>query len=899
MLKTVDHNPTIYLSDYRNPDFTIESTELTFNLGEEGTQVNSRLSIKRAAGAADAPLVLNAELMEVSAVAINGEELAEAEWQHEDNQLRLNSVPDEFEFSCTNLIHPETNTSLNGLYKSRTMYCSQCEPHGFRRITPYLDRPDVLSKFEVKIIADKSKYPVLLSNGNPIDRGDLEDNLHFVKWQDPFFKPAYLFALVAGDLEVVKDSFTTMSGREIDLQIFVESKDLDKVDHAMQSLKQSMKWDEETYGREYDLDIFMIVAVDDFNMGAMENKGLNIFNTSAVLANPRITTDARFQWIQAVVGHEYFHNWSGNRVTCRDWFQLSLKEGFTVYRDSCFSADLNSASVNRIEEVRALKAFQFAEDASPLAHPVQPQSYQEINNFYTMTVYEKGSEVVRMQANLLGPEKFREATDLYFNRFDGQAVTIEDFVGCISEVSGLDMTQFMNWYKQAGTPVVEVTDHYDEGSQEYRLTMKQSCPATPEASTKEPFVIPVKMGLLGAEGELALHLDGSNSGSKNDSENGPENEGEVSTETVLSFNQVEQEFLFKGVAEKPTPSLLRGFSAPVKLRFDYSQEQLLQLMRADSDGFNRWNASQQLAENVIRCAQGSEIEAIERVTDALIGSYQELLNQSDLDPAVAAMMVSLPSMEALCDSAQNENGLNLDALYSARNRVKEEVATQLQGLFERTYRNNQTDEDYSPDAEQIGQRSLKNIALNYWVASGNEEALEACYQQFSSAKNMTDCSAALSILVNTQTEAASALADQALQSFYSDWKDEALVINQWLAIQAGASKENNLARVQSLLDHDAFDITNPNKVRSLIGAFCTLNPDNFHNADGSGYEFLADQIIKLDALNPQTASRMVNPLTRWKRYDGARQALMKQQLERVGQHDLSNDVREIVNKSLA
>lgn len=899
MLKTVDHNPTIYLSDYRKPDFTIESTELTFHLGEEGTQVNSRLSIKRAAGAADAPLVLNAELMDISAVAINGEELAEAEWQHEDNQLRLNSVPDEFEFSCTNLIHPETNTSLNGLYKSRTMYCSQCEPHGFRRITPYLDRPDVLSKFEVKIIADKSKYPVLLSNGNPIDRGDLEDNLHFVKWQDPFFKPAYLFALVAGDLEVVKDSFTTMSGREIDLQIFVESKDLDKVDHAMRSLKQSMKWDEETYGREYDLDIFMIVAVDDFNMGAMENKGLNIFNTSAVLANPKITTDARFQWIQAVVGHEYFHNWSGNRVTCRDWFQLSLKEGFTVYRDSCFSADLNSASVNRIEEVRALKAFQFAEDASPLAHPVQPQSYQEINNFYTMTVYEKGSEVVRMQANLLGPEKFREATDLYFDRFDGQAVTIEDFVGCISEVSGLDMTQFMNWYKQAGTPVVEVTDHYDQDSQEYRLTMKQSCPATPETSTKEPFVIPVKMGLLGAEGELALHLDGSNSGSKNDSENGPENEGEVSTETVLSFNQVEQEFLFKGVAEKPTPSLLRGFSAPVKLRFEYIQEQLLQLMRADSDGFNRWNASQQLAENVIRDAQSSEIDAIERVTDPLIGSYQELLNQSDLDPAVAAMMVSLPSMEALCDSAQNENGLDLDSLYAARNRVKEEVATQLQGLFERTYRNNQTDEDYSPDAEQIGQRSLKNIALNYWVASGNEEALEACYQQFSSAKNMTDCSAALSILVNTQTEAASALADQALQSFYSDWKDEALVINQWLAIQAGASKENNLARVQTLLDHDAFDITNPNKVRSLIGAFCTLNPDNFHNADGSGYAFLADQIIKLDTLNPQTASRMVNPLTRWKRYDDARQALMKQQLERVGQHDLSNDVREIVNKSLA
>jgi|SaaInlV_100m_DNA_5_1039725.scaffolds.fasta_scaffold02018_5 aminopeptidase N len=883
MLKTVDHNPTIYLSDYRKPDFLIEHTQLEFRLGEQGTQVDSVLQIRRTAdAAADAALVLNAENMDVSTVAIDGENLPETDWVHLADELIIKSVPDSFNLSCSNLIHPETNTSLNGLYKSRTMYCSQCEPHGFRRITPYLDRPDVLSKFQVKIIADKTKYPVLLSNGNPINKGELEDNLHFAEWQDPFLKPAYLFALVAGDLEVVEDSFTTMSGRKITLQIFVESKDLDKVDHAMKSLKQSMTWDEETYGREYDLDIFMIVAVDDFNMGAMENKGLNIFNTSAVLANPKITTDARFQWIQAVVGHEYFHNWSGNRVTCRDWFQLSLKEGFTVFRDSSFSADLNSEAVNRIEEVRSLKAFQFAEDAGPLSHPVQPQSYQEINNFYTLTVYEKGAEVVRMQANLLGPEKFRQATDLYFDRYDGQAVTIEDFVGCISEISGLDMTQFMNWYRQAGTPVVEVTDEYDADAREYRLTMTQSCPPTPESSSKDPFVIPIKMGLLGESGELSLSLKGA---------------ATSELEKVLSFHQSSQVFVFTDVQEHPTPSLLRGFSAPVKLKYDYSKDQLLHLIHSDSDGFNRWNASQLLAEHVIREVQSIDAEDIAKHIDALIGSYQELLNQTDLDPAVAAMMISLPSMEALCDGTDGD--LDLGSLYKARNAVRLELATQLQGLFERIYRNNESEEVYEPSAVQIGQRSLKNIALSYWAASESEEALQACQHQFETADNMTDCAAALSTMVNTQTQAAEVLADKALEAFYDQWNDEPLAVNQWLAIQASASNAGNLSRVRSLLDHDAFDTTNPNKVRSLIGAFCTLNPDNFHNIDGSGYEFLADQIIKLDSLNPQTASRMVNPLTRWKRYDETRQKLMKAQLERIGQGELSSDVREIVNKSLA
>ena len=874
MANLAETQKTIYLKDYQKPDFQINQTHLTFTLGEEGTEVNSQLNITRAEGVKpDQPLVLNAEAMEVLVVAIDGEPLALDQWQHKDDLLQVQTSAKDFVLSCTNRIHPEKNTSLNGLYQSRTMFCSQCEPHGFRRITPYLDRPDILSKFQVKVIGDKDKYPILLSNGNPIDRGELENNLHYVEWQDPILKPAYLFALVGGDLEVVEDSFTTMSGREVLLQIYVETKDLDKVDHAMLSLKQSMQWDEETYGREYDLDIFMIVAVDDFNMGAMENKGLNIFNTSAVLANPKITTDARFQWIQAVVGHEYFHNWSGNRVTCRDWFQLSLKEGFTVFRDSHFSADLNSAAVKRIEDVRTLRAHQFAEDSGPLAHPVQPQSYQEINNFYTLTVYEKGAEIVRMQANLLGPEKFRQATDLYFDRFDGQAVTIEDFVGCVSEVSGLDMSQFMNWYTQAGTPVVEATDQYNPETKEYRLKLKQSCPATPESVSKSPFVIPIKLGLIGTSGELDFII--------NEVEH-----GSPQKEAVISFNKESQDFVFKGVLERPTPSLLRGLSAPVKLRYPYTEDQLTHLIRTDTDGFNRWDASQQLAERVIQGDISPQV---------LVSSYRELLNQTHMDPAVTAMMVSLPSMEALSDASDS---LNIDSLYQSRSDIRNLIATELESLFKATYLANQSTDKYQPSAEQIGCRSLKNTALAYWVASESEEALAACYTQYQQADNMTDASTALSILVNAKTLEAKELASKALQDFYAQWKDEALVVNQWLALQATSAAPGNLERVKALLGHQAFDIKNPNKVRSLIGAFCGLNPHNFHNIEGSGYRFLADKIIQLDSINPQTASRMVTPLTRWKRFAATRQALMREELERIAAQNLSSDVREIVSKSL-
>ena len=873
MADVAEVQKTIYLKDYQAPDFQIEDTQLTFQLGEEGTEVRSILKIKRSTADIAKPLVLNAELMDINRVAINDKDLDSALWEHSDNLLSIQTELVEFTLSCTNTIHPETNTSLNGLYRSRTMFCSQCEPHGFRRITPYLDRPDVLSTFCVKVIGDKSKYPILLSNGNSIASGDLDGNQHYVEWQDPIPKPAYLFALVGGDLEVVEDRFTTMSGRDVLLQIYVEPKDLDKVDHAMLSLKQAMKWDEEAYGREYDLDIFMIVAVDDFNMGAMENKGLNIFNTSAVLANPKITTDARFQWIQAVVGHEYFHNWSGNRVTCREWFQLSLKEGFTVFRDSHFSADLNSPAVKRIEDVRTLRAYQFAEDAGPLAHPVQPRSYQEINNFYTMTVYEKGAEIVRMQANLLGPEKFRQATDLYFDRFDGQAVTIEDFVGCVSEISGLDMGQFMNWYKQAGTPVVEATDQYDSETKEYRLRLKQSCPATPESASKAPFVIPIKLGLIGQVGELDFITDKS------------EHNG-AQKESVISFNKASQEFVFKEVLEKPTPSLLRGLSAPVKLHYPYTKDQLTHLIQTDTDGFNRWDASQQLAERVIQGDIAPEV---------LVNSYRELLQQTDTDPAVTAMMVSLPSMEALSDASSN---LDIEALYKSRSEVRDLVAKELEPLFNVVYLANQSADKYQPSAEQIGRRSLKNTALSYWVATESEEGIAACYAQYQQADNMTDASTALSILVNAKAAKAQELASKALQDFYDQWKDEALAVNQWLVIQASSAAPGNLERVLTLLDHQAFDIKNPNKVRSLIGAFCGLNPHNFHNIDGSGYQFLADKIIQLDAINPQTASRMVTPFTRWKRFNGTRQALMRSELERIAAQNLSSDVREIVSKSL-
>jgi len=882
---------TIFLKDYQVSDFLIDNTDLHFTLGDEITVVEAKLRMRRNPKSKDqdAALVLNGQDMTLLSVSINDVLLAEETYSVNDEALTIVELPECFEL-CTRVeIKPQNNTSLEGLYRSRTMYCTQCEAEGFRKITYYLDRPDVLSEFTTTVVADKAKYPVLLSNGNPVTRGELDNGLHFTTWHDPFKKPAYLFALVAGTLTAVEDSFTTCSGRDITLQIFVEDKDLDKCDHAMASLKNSMKWDEEVYGREYDLDIFMIVAVDDFNMGAMENKGLNIFNTSCVLAKQETTTDAGFQRVEAVVAHEYFHNWSGNRVTCRDWFQLSLKEGFTVFRDAEFSADMGSRTVKRVEDVSFLRTLQFAEDAGPMAHPVQPAAFIEISNFYTLTIYEKGAEVVRMIHTLLGSKLFRKGSDLYFDRNDGDAATIEDFVGAMEDASGRDLTQFKLWYAQAGTPRVDVSDAYDENTGQYELTFKQRCPTTPEATAEEkkPQHIPVAMGLMGEAGNLPVKLF--------------ENKSDVvptdNTHCILELTEAEQTFTFTDLPERPIPALFRGFSAPIKLHFDYSREDLMALMSREDDGFCRWNASQLLAVDIIE----QNIELVQKgrslqVDECLIEAFETVLNDESLDPAMVALMLQLPSEAYLSELA---GVVDVDAIHTARNGVKECIAHALKEHFTAAYDRSEVTEAYLPNAEQIAKRSLRNVALSYLMTAGGDDALDLCQQQFDQGDNMTEVMAALSLLVNTENPKAQCIKNDALERFYQRWSTEPLVVNQWFSVQSMCSLPNGLERVHQLMNHAAFDFKNPNKIRSVVGAFCNNNAVNFHRVDGTGYEFLADQVIALNELNPQIASRLLAPLTKWRRYDETRQSLMQQALKRIlAQPELSKDVFEVVTKSL-
>lgn len=898
---------TIFLKDYTVPSFLIEKTELHFELEETQTRVSSKLLIRRnpeLVGNNQASLQLDGQDMVLESLRIDGQELSPEDYVVGEESLTIRSLPTfvgesidaGFVLECVTLIRPQENTSLEGLYKSRTMFCTQCEAEGFRKITYYLDRPDVMSVFTTTIVADKQKYPVLLSNGNDIDRGDLDDGRHWVSWEDPFRKPCYLFALVAGDLKHIEDTFTTCSKRDITLRIFVEEKDLDKCDHAMASLKHAMRWDEEVYGREYDLDIFMIVAVDDFNMGAMENKGLNIFNTSCVLANPATTTDLAFQRVEAVVAHEYFHNWSGNRVTCRDWFQLSLKEGFTVFRDAEFSADMGSRSVKRVEDVSFLRTAQFAEDAGPMAHPVRPDSYMEISNFYTLTIYEKGAEVVRMIRELLGPDSFRAGSDLYFERHDGQAVTTEDFVRAMEDASGVDLSQFRRWYTQAGTPQLKISANYDASAQTYELLVRQSCPPTPEQSHKEPFHIPLRLGLLDADGnEVPLVLAGEQ-----------EPASTAPTERVLDITREVQNFVFKGVKSEPVPSLLRGFSAPVKLQFDYSRDDLLFIMTRDSDGFNRWSAAQDLAVAVIQemlqahqAGQQPDIDPrlLNAVGNVLRGAVDDARGAGKLDQAMLAQLLSLPTeayLGELCDE------IDVDGIHVVREQLADKLATMHASTFAELYALCQSDAPYSADAANIARRALKNCCLAYLVRTQEPAWLEVCYKQFVEAGNMTDVDAALRLLINSQAPAAESLRTQALTDFYQRWQHESLVVNQWFSVQAIASRPGTLRRVKALMDHEAFDIRNPNKVRALISAFCNMNAVNFHDLSGDGYVFLADQVITLNRLNPQIAARLLTPLTRWKRYNPARQQLMKAQLERVqAEPELSKDVYEVVSKSLA
>lgn len=882
-----EQSKTIYLKDYQVPDYLIDETHLTFELFEDHSLVHAQLIMRRnpEAGAGLPPLVLDGQQLELLELKLDDRELGEGDYSLTASHLTLQPTQERFVVDSSVRIHPESNTALEGLYKSGTMFCTQCEAEGFRKITFYLDRPDVMSKFTTTVSAEQHAYPVLLSNGNPVASGSEEGGRHWATWEDPFKKPAYLFALVAGDLWCVEDSFTTMSSREVALRIYVEPENIDKVQHAMDSLKRSMKWDEEVYGREYDLDIFMIVAVNDFNMGAMENKGLNIFNSSCVLAKAETATDAAHQRVEAVVAHEYFHNWSGNRVTCRDWFQLSLKEGFTVFRDSEFSADTHSRTVKRIEDVAYLRTHQFAEDAGPMAHPVRPDAYMEISNFYTLTIYEKGSEVLRMIHTLLGPELFRKGSDLYFERHDGQAVTCDDFVKAMEDASGIDLTQFKRWYTQAGTPRLQVSEAYDASAQTYSLTFRQSCPPTPGQSEKLPFVIPLALGLLDAQGnELPLRLQGEATAS--------------GTGRVLSITEAEQTFTFEGIAEQPLPSLLRGFSAPVKLSFPYSRDQLMFLMQHDSDGFNRWEAGQQLSVQVLQeligqYQRGEELALDQRLVEAL----RTLLLDESLDQAMVAEMLSLPGEAYLTEIS---DVADVEAIHEAREFARLQLADALYAPLLARYQANRDVSRATPyvaEAAHFARRSLQNIALSYLMLSQQAEVLAACVEQFENADNMTERLAALAVLVNSPFEAERS---KALAMFADFFKDDALVMDQWFSVQAGSPLPGGLERVHALMQHEAFTLKNPNKVRALIGAFANQNLINFHQADGSGYRFLADQVITLNALNPQIASRLLAPLTRWRKYAPARQAQMKAELERIlASGELSSDVYEVVSKSLA
>jgi aminopeptidase N len=870
---------SIYLKDYQPPHFVIEETHLRFDLFEDYAQVDSRLVMRRNREqheSFEGPLVLVGNHLELLALSVNGSRLSGDDYSLEGEFLTIHKISDSFELEISTRNEPQNNTELEGLYKSGGMFCTQCEAEGFRRITFYLDRPDVMSIFTTEVIAEKSKYPILLSNGNATIHRDLSEGRHSVSWHDPHRKPCYLFALVAGDLMVKEDTFTTMTGRKIELKIFVEPQNIDKTDYAMDALKRSMAWDEDTYGREYDLDVFMIVAVDDFNMGAMENKGLNIFNSSCVLANPQTATDATYLRIEAIVAHEYFHNWSGNRVTCRDWFQLSLKEGFTVYRDSQFTADMNSPAVKRIEDAAIMRTVQFAEDAGPMAHPVQPDSFIEIGNFYTVTIYEKGSEIVGMIHKLVGDEGFRKGSDLYFNRHDGQAVTINEFVSAMEDANNLSLTQFKRWYKSAGTPVVDVESYYDSTAKTYTLTFKQSC--------EEPFLIPIQLGLIGQSGqELRVELASGLINKRGAYENG-----------IFKLTEQEQVLVFSNIKEEPVPSLLRDFSAPIKLNYDYSRDQLMFLMQHDSDGFNRWDAGQNLALDVIYQVMQQFEEGHEPNVDArLISAYRNVLQRDDIDYAMLAKMLLLPSVSYI---AETQDVIDILAINQARSHVLSVLAEALASDLEALYLRLNVQQNYLPEPEQMAQRGLKNAALSYLLKTDHKQYCDLAVAQFENSDNMTDSMAALASMVNSKH---TLQAEDALASFYKKWQAEPLVVNQWLSVQASSAEYGTVENIIKLLAHESFDIKNPNKVRSVIGAFAGQSLINFHALDGSGYQLLADKIIVLNRLNPQIASRLVAPLSKWRRYVGSQAQQMKQQLQRImSQEDLSKDVYEVVSKSL-
>jgi aminopeptidase N len=807
-----------------------------------------------------------------------------------DGKLRIANAPDEITLEIETLVQPEKNTSMMGLYVSNGNFFTQCEAEGFRKITWFPDRPDVMAKYTVMLRGDKKKYPVLLSNGNLIEQGDLPKGRHYAKWEDPFKKPSYLFALVAGKLVCQEEKFRLNSGRRVLLQVWVEPGNLDKTQHAMESLKHSIRWDQERFGLELDLDRFMIVAVGDFNMGAMENKGLNIFNTKYVLANPRIATDADFANIESVVGHEYFHNWTGNRVTCRDWFQLSLKEGLTVFRDQEFSADMvgtdSGRAVKRIEDVRGLRQHQFSEDAGPMAHAVRPDYYVEISNFYTVTIYEKGAEVVRMYQTLLGRDGFRKGMDLYFARHDGQAVTCDDFRAAMADSNGRNLAQFERWYSQSGTPQLKVQSRYDAAKQTYELTLSQSCKAGAGQKKPLPFHIPVAVGLLDPKGrDMALYLEGAPAAKS-------EKPSKPATTCVLELTKAKQTFTFHRVTTNPTPSLLRNFSAPVVMEYDYTDKELALLMAHDSDAFNRWEAGHRLAMqrllNLIDQVQRGETLTLDEL---FIDGLRTTLNDQSLDPSFREVVLTLPSELML---AEQVKVIDPQAIHTARQFMRKTISERLKADFIANYEANLTPGKYSPDARSAGKRGLKNLCLSYLLGWQDESTLQLAHAQIASADNMTDRLAALMCLVNT----ASKTAQQPLKNFYRDFRNEALVVDKWFGLQAVAM-HTDVNTVRKLMTHPAFTLKNPNRARSLIFSFCNGNPSQFHAADGSGYEFWTEQVIALNKLNPQVAARLVRTLDHWKKYRPALKKQMHAALQKVAAaKGLSKDVQEVVGKSL-
>jgi len=874
----------VYRKDYSPYTWLLDRARFRFEIGDQSTRVLAELDFRHRTGASGSgePVLADIELdgqdMELVSVALDGASLQPGQFTVSPDRLVVHGAPESCRLAIEVRIRPQDNTALEGLYPSGQFLLTQCESEGFRKICYFPDRPDVMTRYEVTMVADRKRYPVLLSNGNAVDSGELPDGRHWVRWDDPFAKPCYLFALVAGDLACVEDHFRTRSGRDVTLRFYVEHGDEDKCSHAMESLIHAMKWDEDRFDLEYDLEIYHVVVTHDFNMGAMENKSLNIFNSKYVLARPDTATDTDYQGIQGVIGHEYFHNWTGNRVTCRDWFQLTLKEGLTVFRDQEFSSDMQSRAVKRIRDVRVLRSRQFPEDSGPMAHPIRPDKYMEINNFYTMTVYQKGAEIIRMYHTLLGEEGFGKGMKLYFERHDHEAVTCDDFLAAMADANGADLSHFARWYGQSGTPEISARGEWDGGSQTYSLRLSQLTPPTPDQPQKDPLTIPLALGLLDPDGrELPLRLEG---------ESGP-----GSTSRVLVLDRAEQVFTFMDISAAPVPSLLRGFSAPVRLEYPYSADDLALLMTHDSDAFVRWEAAQLLAQreilaNVERHASGKAME----LGDGLVGAFRALLDDHTSDPALIAEALTLPDEEYL---AQQMKMIDVDGIHAARHFVKSELAAMLAEPLAGRYGELAASGPYDKSPEAMARRSLRNVCLSYLVLGA--EGFELAHAQLSGSNNMTDTLAALQCLVRAEAPGAGT----ALDAFEARWREDALVMDKWFAIQATVPGEGTVERVRRLMGHPAFSLTNPNKVRALLGAFSMMNPTGFHAGSGAGYRLHAEQVIALNGLNPQVAARMASAFNSWTRYDQERQDLMRVELERIASTSgLSPDVAEIVHNAL-